>query len=403
MPGVKETAQTDHKSEIEELKATVDIVDVASSLGCLPTGSTGSCYQGDCCPKGHESENGRCFCIWPSTQTFKCFHCGIGGDVISLVGEAKGLDFKASVDWLAESAGLPSPWNGKTSEIITSEKNKRTIFKALTDAAEFFHQALMDDNEMIYFLNSHYGLNEETIKRFRLGYAIGGGLEGWFREMGHEASLYRSTGLFVKTKAGWREFFTHRIVFPYWSNGQVVYFIGRKTTRTPDHGWESAKYKKLLTKQEKHPYISEYIRNAWFYGEDSLRGAKEIFIAEGVTDCLSMIQAGFPTISPATTRIKTQDIPRLQRLTRRAKTTFLVPDSEENGAGLRGALDNAPMLEEIGRDVFIVDLPRPEGIEKIDAADYLRENGAEPFKRLVNKSKSLFQLKVDGRCQIICV
>jgi len=47
-------------------------------------------------------------------------------------------------------------------------------------------------------------------------------------------------------------FFDGRIVFPYWSRGQVVFMIGRRTPWTPDHEWEKSKYKKLAVRNDRN-------------------------------------------------------------------------------------------------------------------------------------------------------
>ena len=102
-----------------------------------------------------------------------------------------------------------------------------------------------------------------------------------------------STGLLIKAGNagnGYPEFFNKRLIFPYWKAGNVVYFIGRKTAKTPDKEWEQGKYKKLPVHSEDRPYISEFISNQYYYGEDSIRGKSKCFVAEGITDCLALLQ-----------------------------------------------------------------------------------------------------------------
>ena len=47
-------------------------------------------------------------------------------------------------------------------------------------------------------------------------------------------------------------FFEGRIVFPYWSRGNVVFMIGRRTPWTPDQEWEKSKYKKLAVRNDRN-------------------------------------------------------------------------------------------------------------------------------------------------------
>ena len=105
--------------------------------------------------------------------------------------------------------------------------------------------------------------------------------------------------LFVRFRDGRvTDFFQQRLVFPYWRRGRVVYFIARQTELTPEAPWEQAKYKKLLTRSGKHPYVSALVQNDTFYNEDAAtRGrVRQLLVTEGVTDCISAMQAGVPAV-----------------------------------------------------------------------------------------------------------
>lgn len=388
-------------TDIDELKSHCDIVAAAEALGCLPSGCRGNRYQGSCCPGNHGSEGGRCFVIWPDIQSFKCYHCGARGDVISLVEFANKVDFRTAADWLADQFGVPrletknmSPEERAAYEIKIQER--RLLYSILTEAAHFYHELLLQNQEMLDHLINHYGLQEETVREYQLGYSVGGGLLEHLQGLGYTSEQILKTGLFVKNKGTVVEFFDRRFTFPYWKSGEVVYFIGRKTSQTPEVGWELAKFKKLpMTDEKNRPYISEFIDNKFFYGEDSVRGADTVFVAEGVTDCLCLLQAGYPTISPLTTRFRREDLPRLLSVTQRASTVYLIPDAEENEAGLKGALDTAAVMEEAGKPVYVVEFPRPEGIEKVDATDFLRDQGKEAFNLLLKEAKTPLQIEID--------
>lgn len=386
-------------NEIQNLKSNIDIVTVADDLGCLPP-KQGNIFQGGRCPTGHESQGEKCFTLYPGTQNAYCFHCGKSWDAVALVEDIKGLDFISACNWLSRQYNLPYL---KTKDMTSEEraayqsrlKEQKIIFDILTEAARYCHKSLMTDKEMINHLTTHYGLNEETITTHALGYSTGLGLLKHLQKLSYLIDDIVKTGLFVRVGSKWEEFFNNRLIFPYWKSGQVVYFIGRKTDRTPDKTWEQAKYKKLLTRNDKRPYISEHITNSHFYGEDSIRGTMTVFVAEGVTDCLAMLQAAYPTISPATVRFRVQDQDHLNKLTRRARTIYLIPDNERNEAGIKGALDTACKLEEAGKSVYIIDLPLPEGQEKIDAANYLRDHGKEKLEELIKAAKTPLQFEID--------
>jgi len=387
------------RENIQEIKRQVDIISVAEDLGCLPP-KRGRVFQDGKCPVGHESTGGKCFTIYPDTQTAHCYHCGQSWDVIGLVQQVKGFDFISACNWLCDKYSLP---HLQTSDLNPEEKaeyevkvkERRTVFEILTVAARFYHQTLMNDEEMKSHLISHYGLNEETITIYTLGYSKGMGLLDHLRGLDYLLEQIILTGLFVKVDGAWKEFFQDRIVFPYWNCGQVVYFIGRKTARTLDHKWEQMKYKKLPLKNRSRSYVSEFISNKWFYGEDAIRRADTIYMVEGVTDYLAMQQADYPTFSLTTTRLSNNNLKRVERLLRNAGTVYLVPDCENNRAGINGVLDTAETLENLGKSAYIISLPRPEDLEKVDAADFLRDHDKEDFDRLIDEAKTPLQIEID--------
>lgn len=170
-----------------------------------------------------------------------------------------------------------------------------------------------------------------------------------------------------------------------------MYLIARKTERTPDKPWEEAKYRKLPTRSEKHPGISETVTNEYFFYEDAARGAEDLLITEAVTDCIAANQAGFACISPGTTQFRSEDTPKLLRLCRPARRTCICNDAEESESGLMGALQTARTLDAEGMDVRLVELPRPEGVDKTDLCQFLRDNGADALRALLGEAKPLVE------------
>lgn len=152
--------------------------------------------------------------------------------------------------------------------------------------------------------------------------------------------------------------------------------IGRKTHLTPDVLWEQGKYKKLPIHSEEHLYVSPLLRNDHFYGEDQIARARTmgyLLVTEGVTDQIAAGQAGFPSISLTTTTISHELWPRFLHLTELISSIYLCFDNEVNGEGEAGAIETARRLfSEIGKEAYVITLPRAEGVDKIDVNDYLK-------------------------------
>lgn len=92
------------QSYIEELVQRNDMVDVAQSYVQLRR--RGRTYTG-LCP--FHSEKTPSFVVYPETQSFYCFGCGAGGDVITFIKKINNVDYVEAVKTLAARAGMAMP------------------------------------------------------------------------------------------------------------------------------------------------------------------------------------------------------------------------------------------------------------------------------------------------------
>ena len=86
---------------IEELTRRTDIVDVVGNYVQLKR--KGRLYGG-LCP--FHSEKTPSFYVYPDTQSFYCFGCGVGGDVIHFVRRINSIDYTEAVKMLAAYRSL---------------------------------------------------------------------------------------------------------------------------------------------------------------------------------------------------------------------------------------------------------------------------------------------------------
>lgn len=297
-----------------------------------------------------------------------------GGDAYTLIQLKKECGFRDAVQWAIEHKLISG--NGTSTRQIETEET-RLLHSILTEAAVFFHKNLPDNQRK--HLKEHYGLSDETIDEYRLGFAPVDEL-ALVNHLKVKFKLedIRKTGLLTK----WgKSHFQGQLVFPYWHRGLVKYFIARRTPESPK--WKQGKYDKLPVHDPKdRAFISPEIQNAYFYGEDSIVGKDTVFVAEGVTDCLGALQYCLPSISPVTTSFREQDWLKLAQLCK-GKTVYLVPDNEVNEAGFKGAEKTRIHLEAKGIECHTIVLPRPESKDKIDLNEYLRDNGINAFHGLV--------------------
>ena len=346
-----------------------DIIQVAQALNCMPKKKSGNRFQGGNCPAGHVSKNERCWTIYEDTQSCYCYDCHkIGGDSFELIEFVLKCDFKDAVLWAKEHGLISGNGHNEASYI-----ELRKAHQILTEAVKFFHVTL--PASVREHLIKHYGLNNETIDKHLIGYAPSNEykLKEHLLRKGYKLEEIKKTGVINNNK---KSLFLGQIIFPYWNKGLVKYLIGRATGETPK--WKESKYEKLP--------VTKFIKNDFFYGEDSIRGKDTVYVTEGVTDCLAALQHDLFSISPVTTRFRKKDHPKLLQLVK-GKRVYLIPDNEENQAGMKGVQETLSFLRNNGIEACIITLPRAEGKEKVDFNEYIRDHGIDAFLKLVKEQR----------------
>lgn len=374
------------RAEIDAIKDKLNVVDlVRETVNLSDTG--GGIFKG---ATNAGSKSGQSLNVDQNLQLWNDWANNKGGDVFNWIAYTENLDidrdFKLILKLAAEKAGI-------VLENDTHDIEAYEIFTFIGAAMGFYNSQLTAD--MRYEITKTWGITNETIDRLKIGYAPadGRGLQNAMKGVFHE-DIIKKSGLVIKTSMGWSDYYQGRYIFPYWKNGKVQYTIGRRIDGlTPDRQYEKSKYKKhILYKKNNEDghgreYISQSVKNDVFYGEDSLRGAKHCIITEGVTDCIMAIQAGFPCISPVTVQFKKADYEKMYSLCRNLETVYICNDSEVSGIGDRGARATAEYLIGRGISVCLVELPKDEYIDKMDLAEYLKNNSAEDLKELMLQSE----------------
>src|SRR5438067_9992199 len=89
-------------SIIGTIKAKINVVDEIGLVVVLQ--KSGKALKG-LCP--FHNERTPSFYVFAETQTWHCFGCNEGGDVFSFVQKQQSLDFRETLQYLAEKAGVP--------------------------------------------------------------------------------------------------------------------------------------------------------------------------------------------------------------------------------------------------------------------------------------------------------
>ena len=368
-------------SDTDRIREAIDLRSLISESCKLDSGGRGAHEN------KHDSESGNC--LWVDGDGWFCHHCHAGGDVLNWIMDRDGVDFPEALRTAAEITGVSLKGSDPN-----ADRERRAVYDTLKAAAIHFNENLTEAHRSD--ITARWGITDETMNKLLLGISRNDdSLEAYLKGQGFMHDQMVKSGLFIEWGDTLKSHFQGRYVFPYWKSGVVRYMIARQTDRTPKNRYKVAKYKKLLTHTNKHSFVSEYARNDTIYGVDSLRDATDwCLITEGVTDCIMATQAGIPCISPVTVTFRKADHKQILELVRRFDTVYICNDNETNNAGLEGAISTCEFLEANGTAARMVTLPRQEGVDKIDLAEYLRDHNVGEFKALFDTAVSVWTVKL---------
>ena len=151
---------------IDEIRNSNDIVDVISQYVVLKR--SGRNFFG-LCP--FHKEKSPSFSVSPDKQIFHCFGCGVGGNVIHFVSKIENLDFRQTLELLAERSGitLPTIESGQDANRL---RLKEKVYQINKFTAEYFHENLYKPNaKLAQQYVKKRKLDNNTLKTFSIGFS----------------------------------------------------------------------------------------------------------------------------------------------------------------------------------------------------------------------------------------
>ncbi|HHW49541.1 MAG TPA: DNA primase [Clostridiaceae bacterium] len=358
---------------IEEIRISNDIVDVVMEYVKLER--KGKDYFG-LCP--FHKEKTPSFSVVPTKQIFYCFGCGRGGNVIHFIMNIENLEYIEAVKMLADRAGIQLP-EGDSREEKEKAFLKREITRINTEAARFFFEALNSPRgEKAREYLRKRKIKEQTVKRFGIGYAY----EAWDELYKHllakgfnKEHIIKSGLVIPGKKGGCYDRFRDRLIFPIFDvRGNVIAFGGRVLDSSTPKYLNSPET--VLYNKGKNLYALNFAKNS---------GEKSLLIVEGYMDVISLHQNGIINAVASLGTAMTESQGRL--LKKYAEEVIISFDSD--AAGQAAAMRGLDLLNDIGCNVRVLVIPDGK-----DPDEYVRENGAEAFRKIINNSISLIEYKI---------
>lgn len=330
------------------------------------------------CP--FHSEKSPSCTIFPDTQSFYCFGCGAGGDVITWVRRMENLEFTDAVKQLAEKSGLQVP---NDREADRRAQLRTRIFAINRETANFYFRNLIAGNDkrgLQYFVSRQ--LKPETIKKYGLGYAP----DSWNTLTDHllkkgftEEELLAANVAHRSGKGNLYDAFRGRVMFPIVdTRGAVIGFGGRVL--------DDSQPKYLNT--AKTPVFDKG-RNLFSLNFAKDSSSTHMILAEGYMDVIAINQAGFSNVVATLGTAITPE--QARKLTQYAKEMIIAYDSD--GPGQQATQKAINRFSEVGMPSRILHMTGAK-----DPDEFIKKYGSERFRLLLEQAGDAINFRLD-RCE----
>lgn len=357
---------------IDEIKSKNDIVDVISQYVVLKR--SGRNFFG-LCP--FHKEKSPSFSVSPDKQIFHCFGCGVGGNVFHFLSKIENLNFKETIEVLAEKSGIELPTLENDGDNKTLQL-KSKVYEINKIAAEFYHQNLYKPSAKVAqdYIKKRK-LDNNTLKNFLIGYSGNyNELYLMLKSKGFTEEEILESSLVNKNPDGkFIDRFRKRLMFPIQDvRNRVIAFGGRvlddskpKYINSPEN---------IVYSKGKHLYALNVAKK---------NPTTKIIIVEGYMDTISLHQRGISNVVASLGTAMTEAQGRLLR--KSSEQVIIGYDSD--GAGQAATMRGLEILQSLGCDLRILQL---EGAK--DPDEYIIKYGPERFQKEVDKSISLVEYKI---------
>ena len=369
------------REKIDDVRERTNLVEVIKRHVELKRAGTGN-WKG-LCP--FHAEKTPSFNVHEQRQAFICFGCGEKGDVFAFLTKIEQRSFMEVLRELAQAAGVDLPEKQLTpaerQAHADAESEKERMLRTMEAATAFFEAQLATpagDAARAYLTKR--GISAETQKRFRVGYAP----TGWDvlqRQLRHiPVELLTRLGLVGANERGHYDFFRDRVMLPVLDRQKRP--LGY-SSRLLDPDAKDRKYVNSPDSPLFHKKENLYGLHAAL---DAIRKTRRAVVVEGNFDVMSLHEAGIEeAVAPMGTALTAEQVTMLGRLAQRVVVVF---DGDE--AGQRAARKALPLFLEAEVDGRVARMPAG-----VDPDDFVRTQGAEAFRKLVENARPVVDQFID--------
>src|SRR6202142_1547058 len=427
----------------QSLKLQADIVRIVGDYVSLKKAGAQN-YSG-LCP--FHKEKTPSFSVHATRQFFHCFGYGQSGDVFTFVQKIENITFPEAIRAVAQKMGVALPKQTFSTEAEAKDARLRTVLLEIHNRGCAFFQEILrrpEGGRAREYLSGR-GLNEETIKQFRIGFAPDSGfvlrdrLKGDFtEEVMRESGLFSwkdssqpsaishqegppalaagrtdkndtarpnsrsldsaaredralegdSEGETLKPEArslkpaSMYSKFRNRIMFPIANeSGRVIAFTGRTLSTDEKAG------PKYLNSPETAIYSKSRVLFNLNLAKEAIRALNYAILVEGQMDCISVFAAGFHNvIASSGTAFTAAQAGLLGRFSKQIVVNF-----DPDAAGAKATERTLGLLIEEEFDIKVLTLE-----PGFDPDLYVRRKGREAYaKKLKSGSLPYFSYLIE--------
>jgi DNA primase len=373
------------QTDIDEVKARVNIADVVSERVALKPAGVGS--MKGLCP--FHDERSPSFHVRPQVGYYHCFGCGESGDVYSFLRAMDHVSFTEAVERMAARVGYTLHYEDGGAAPETTGRSR--LYAANAAAAEYFRAQLMspEADTARRFLGDR-GFDAGAAAHFGVGYAP----KGWSSLMDHllaqkftRDELLQS-GLVSQGQRGVYDRFRGRLVWPIRDvTGQVIGFGARKL-------YDDDQGPKYLNTPETPIYKKAQVLYGLDLAKRDISREHRVVVVEGYTDVMACHLAGVTTaIASCGTAFGSDHITVLRRVmgddSASGEVVFTFdPDAAGQKAALRAFADE----KRFAAQTYVAVAP-----EGLDPCDLRLQRGDGAVRALMDAKAPMFEFVIDQR------
>jgi DNA primase len=366
----------------EQLKSQLNIVEVIGQYVPLKRQGSGARYVG-LCP--FHSENTASFNVNGTLGFYKCFGCDAKGDVFKFIQERENLTFPETLKLLAERYGIPMPERQRPDD---AESQKRAALYEMQEIAastfqdNFRASGGADARKYVVGRN----VSKESMDEFRIGLADASGQQLIKKLQKFGPVLMEESGLVGKREDGsFYDRFRTRLMFPIHNEaGKIIGFGGR-----------------ALRAEEKAKYINSsgtplYNKSSVLYNlhraKIEARKNSRMILVEGYMDVIGVYAAGIKEVVAASgTAFHGEQVRMVKRqVAQSGNAGQVILNFDSDKAGAESTEKRIASFLAEGMRVKVLEIPG-----ELDPDEYIQQNGADAYRKLLDNAASYFHWLVD--------